>query len=121
MEYKMRDIKFRAWNGKKIIEPVISDGTDGGETAYVNMNQAIDCYDYELMQFTGLQDKNGNDIYEGDVVEVESYYRLGEFTQKVVKWEDNGGYNIFNITDKLIEVVGNIYENPELIKDGIQQ
>lgn len=66
-----RTIKFRAWDGKKMnYQPIVSDGTDGGETSRVMINEAIECFDYMLMQFTGLHDKNGKEIYEGDILNI---------------------------------------------------
>lgn len=66
----------------------------------------------DVVQYTGLKDRNGKEIYEGDKVLLD-YNRLGV---RVVKYE--GGS--FNITSRMpldkIKVVGNIYENPELLK-----
>jgi uncharacterized phage protein (TIGR01671 family) len=109
-----REIKFRSWDGKRMItDPIISDGSDGGETSRVKLNEAIGCYDYELMQYTGLKDKNGKEIYEGDIVAV------GENHPKLeIVWDDFGwkikniGGHLFNINCHILEVIGNIYETP---------
>jgi uncharacterized phage protein (TIGR01671 family) len=71
-----------------------------------------------LMQCTGLKDKNGKLIYEGDVVKE----TLTDFINKeiitVVKWDKlNASYNFENLQNCEREVIGNIYENPELLED----
>jgi hypothetical protein len=72
--------------------------------------------DMTLMQYTGLKDKNGKEIFEGDVTTSE----IGDEPMAVVFWEGcfchkwpDGNGHIFN--PKNIEIIGNIYENPELL------
>lgn len=116
----MREIKFRAWNydDEEMVKDsriVIQGGTVfGSPKDYANEISE----DLELMQYTGLKDKNGVEIYEGDIMVLNklkpSYY--------VVRYEDNqfilDGISLF---DNVVyfaerEVIGNIYENPELLE-----
>jgi len=64
----------------------------------------------ENLQFTGLKDKNGKEIWEGDVVRWDE--RHGLMKQAVVEWRDQGFIPYLCLDT---EVLGNIYENPELI------
>jgi hypothetical protein len=65
------------------------------------------------MQFTGLHDKNGKEIYEGDIV------KSGNFTDSVIYWRcgfgTGEGQDFTPLDQNVIEVIGNIYENPELL------
>lgn len=112
----MRPIKFRAWDKERLcwvdkfyIEP---DGTVRtiGYTALGEPHTDI-TDKVSLVQFTGLKDKNGKEIYEGDILKqydktYEVYYINGHFMSCNELWEEN----------TRSEVIGNIYENPELLK-----
>jgi len=139
----MREIKFRAWDKeRKEIIPDLEDHyiieIEGystlifGEplTSKLKINEYIKPERIILMQFTGLKDKNGKEIYEGDIIQIPDYY-YGDFFEKshknIVVFID-GGFDCYikkedmfdDLADiamnELIEVIGNIYENPELIK-----
>lgn len=120
----MREIKFRAWDKKdKLWVAGWSIGQAGVQTETSNK---------VFMQYTGLQDKNGKEIFEGDVMPI-VIENLGESIKTVngvVKFEQ-GQWNIkyFHPFQKEIylanlyslleraekEVIGNLYENPELL------
>lgn len=76
-------------------------------------------------QLTGLHDNNGKDIYEGDIVLMENVVGYGS-CRGVVKWDDNRGYWYTDykgdydnrITGADGFVIGNIHDNPELLKGG---
>lgn len=81
-----------------------------------------------LMQYTGLKDKNGKLIYEGDIVKLEYFNEITKYRLAKVKWENSGycliyikksrgarGTDIETYTKDETEVIGNIYENPELL------
>ena len=113
-----REIKFRIWHSDiqemlyQFTLPMAGPGQD--------LNQAFSWLLKPIMQFTGLKDKNGKEIYEGDIVS----HSLDNSTipLSVVSFED--GMFVFSdkeYTTELIEsldyceVIGNIYENPELL------
>lgn len=128
-----RQIKFRAWNNEhKKMYKVATLFLDkqgnvtgvhvlfsGGIGAAVVTSPYVEAISVKVMQFTGLKDKNGKECYEGDIVTnggivAEVVYALGstgfelrtkkgKFVGSPTSWEN-------------IEVVGNIYENPDLIK-----
>ena len=102
----MREIKFRCYyHGEMNYDPELLYNEN------VNLNEQIDelAYYGVLMQYTGLKDKNGTDIYEGDVIR----FKVGDIVSYYVVKFENGGFN-HNENLEYIDVVGNIYENPEL-------
>ena len=124
----MREIKFRAWlKEEKIIGEVL--GIDILHKEIFFSNEDVDCYghtdfkDIELMQYTGLKDKNNKEIYEGDIVKLRANHGIG-----VIKYYDEWGAFVveyikprplavlgMNYYKEDIEVLGNIYENPKLL------
>ena len=148
----MREIKFRAWqNGHKRMREVTNIRFKDGVISEVAIKQpntapafqtyGIGEYPLEylnLMQYTGLKDKNGKEIYEGDVlysidnIVVESIGGYGRTEQEaafaVVTYDTDLAAFVLQsdnvmLKDELIwehacysEIIGNIYENPELIK-----
>jgi len=117
----MREIKFRAWdeNKKKWLQKYkdIWLCVDDGRTCTLENSGNWDSGDYLkgvsviLMQYTGLKDKNGKEIYEGDIVIVHPENKYG---RRVIEIDLYEGFNHGDGGN--FEIIGNIYENPELIK-----
>tara|TARA_R110000744_G_scaffold147612_5_gene260574 strand:+ start:320 stop:703 length:384 start_codon:yes stop_codon:yes gene_type:complete len=121
----MRKIKYRAWNGEKVIYDLVLnfDGVD--EAVWLDGSLSgtePNAWQEEgLMQFTGLVDKNGKDIYEGDIVNhplCRSYvtvtWRNACFCIRGSRGGISDLYDDAPTTRYSWEVVGNIYENKEL-------
>ena len=109
----MRDIKFKYWNGDKILNQ---------ESIINHLNKYIAKNDKHLMRYTGLKDKNGIEIYEGDIIKL--YGLPNAYFQVVFKNQYVGGWVLMLKKDEVslgardineLKVVGNIYENPELL------
>lgn len=116
----MREIKFRGWNGKRWTREYTLNEL---MVEQIEFNGLKD----KWCQFTGLKDKNDKEIYEGDVVHcedemssVDKVWRTDE--NKAVTFE-NGAFRFDTITlgdmmgahPLVFEVIGNIYENPDLL------
>jgi uncharacterized phage protein (TIGR01671 family) len=147
-----REIKFRAWNRemKHMVYPSLEFGREIWECTYkriiqcetnkngytvehvlekVSIDHILQDPIFEVMQFTGLHDKNGNEIYEGDILSIHS-----EETYGVIIWNNNYScweYLINNDPEEskfpysgmlnkdisdLYLIEGNIFENPEILE-----
>ena len=103
-----------------IVSPINDQGTTGG-------NEVIP---ETVGQYTGLTDRNGTKIFEGDIVVFADFFN-DEIHRGVVYWcdlafwfdcteteGDEGIYSLAYISANILEVIGNIYDNPELLKGG---
>ena len=124
----MREIKFKAWS-KERKEWLDRDGSTELHFELVDPHLANQPR-LELSLYTGLKDKNGKEIYEGDITQMAGKVRQPRWE---IVWYENGWqmklvwikgrlpehYYVKLSSDKVIEfdeVIGNIYENPELLK-----
>jgi uncharacterized phage protein (TIGR01671 family) len=150
-----REIKFRAWNTemnhmvfpslefgreiwpctyKRIIK---SETNENGDTVQlilemVSVDHILQSPEFEVMQFTGLLDKSGKEIYEGDIVF--NHAEEGRSNSNTIIWDNDryvieqlsaqddeidgiGIYLELYLYNEDIEVIGNIYENPELLSE----
>lgn len=133
----MRQIKFRAWdkiNGRWLelssLQLVVGEvgvvwGLGGGGSEFYGMHQV------ELMQYTGLKDKNGKQIYEGDIVKLDSnpHFMITRYDDhygafifenpknhvdcEVIGLQNKHGDELGELVER--EIIGNIYDNPELL------
>lgn len=125
----MREIKFRAYNprDKKIHYDITGiEIYENGKMSGVFIDGAFFLTEeVNLMQYTGLKDKNGKEIYEGDILRIKN--SLIELEGEVI-WDtidlsfevydkENDCKEMLWYTNKEFEVLGNIYENPELLKE----
>jgi len=123
-----REIKFRLFDKKenKVVysrDVIMNIHGDIFEYNYEKQNY-IESYNYEVMQYVGVKDKNGKPIFEGDVVKINGYGVEDLITD--IYWEDSlGGFysrnlyesDTFEHSGQCIEIIGNIYENKELINE----
>lgn len=131
----MREIKFRAWDKQN--KKMLSSSEFLHKDLYLTLGGGIMCVNpvgnqyaiaeecYPIMQYTGLKDKNGKEIYEGDIMQNE------QMQKTVIIWSnDELGFMMVDIEEYpkeeptymtndiwvTKEIIGNIYENPELLK-----
>ena len=135
----MREIKFRAWlKEDKKMENVKTMDFTGKTIRCLKKNEFINAYllrrvsfdDVELMQYTGLKDKNGKEIYEGDIIKYKFPYdkRLKHISPvKFLETEASFGIKdrcgneipLYTISaNNHFEVIGNIYENKNLLEEN---
>jgi len=136
----MREIKFRVFAVSELGQPlnkfiysdefnfsVIKDYSSLRIFFNYLLDQEIECFN-ELQQYTGLKDKSGDHIYEGDIVKFTYYHPDLEDDIVLIEFKEGSfGYlenedNEFTIlsawSKELMEVIGNIYQNPELLENN---
>ena len=120
----MRKIKFRAWDKENEKMMKVSSLHLENKEISVKENGTFHLFRMQdLMQYTGVKDKNGKEIYEGDIVILND---AEEENRCIVKYK-YGSYilidgdlreNLSNVEDRFLEVVGNIYQNKNLLKEN---
>lgn len=128
-----RDIKFRAWDKENGCWVSIDSVAlcDDGSVAYLLSADGEPPYleeEVELMEWTGLKDVHGKPIYEGDIVhgydqepDRDDHY-IGSSVIDVVNfkygafWIGDSWYKVMVMTPPIIEVIGNVHTNPELLE-----
>ena len=129
-----RKIKFRVWSNqlsKWITDYVITDYNLSAVTInHIFNHTELDNEDIIFQQFTGLEDKNGKDIYEGDIIQQLSFEDWGDDDGDILNrdvqfktydtsygfYESGWYFGAYGKIEKDCEVIGNIFENPELLK-----
>lgn len=133
----MREIKFRAWDGERMMDDNSLQWVDGRFISGVWNWEETEIVDGicepEIMQYTGLKDRNGKEIYEGDIVQPKSFqgsmfgmaevaFHQGRFCllrnppfvrhKTTLREAINRSENANNG----LQIIGNIHENPELLE-----
>ena len=118
-------MKTRAWDGERFRDDHFVDAN-----GYVYQSWCLNSghftlsrVDWKLSRFTGLLDKNGKEIYEGDIIKYPKFY-VGDYIEpssiEIIEYEINGFNDIlcFGYAEhpEYVEVIGDIFQNPELLE-----
>ena len=134
MGEEMTEIKFRAWDKKKkkmfYLDGIIHLHLGLIAWTFSSPDEVYVCGGKRdngiLMQYTGLKDKNGKEIYEGDIVKYREYSSNEKSELCKIEWFEGYEGDGFKMTGFVspaydyptdVEIIGNIYENPELMKE----
>jgi len=131
---EVREIRFRVWDTQMMKMytncPNVMLDYRGHPYWQFGFDEPKPMSDSIVMQFTGLKDKNGKEIYEGDVLKLVVYNNIGKHSIRIVSF-DKGCFGFIDNTgkffplgiiignkgnEKIFEVIGNIHSNPELLE-----
>ena len=122
-------IKFRAWDeADSLMYYNIEMGIkfdDGSEYTFGDFLNNMGYHNYKIMQYTGFKDKNNKEIYEGDIIDNGNKHTPSKGVVKFCEASfrvDSGEGGMFNLAmtgqmcNGKMEIIGNLYENPELLE-----
>ncbi len=119
--YKIHSVHFQCYNDGSSVIKSVHCNNDAGEL--INLKGLNGGNDFYLMQFTGLHDKNGKEIWDGDFIHhdnvkepLQVYWCDATGQWKLGHEEPMRYYGpLYQYPNNLLEVIGSIYENPELL------